>query len=93
MFLEIVTPEASIVTAEINSVTVPGVDGRFQVLKNHASIISLLVQGTVTFSGAPNITQGFEDRFVKDEKSGKWELEINGGTIEVNNDKIIILAD
>lgn len=92
MFLEIVTPEASIVTAEINSVTVPGINGRFQILKGHASVVSLLEKGLVTFSGSPTIATGFEDRFTKD-KDGKWEFEINGGTIEHKNDKAIILAD
>lgn len=92
MFLEIVTPEASVVTAEINSVTVPGIDGSFQVLKNHASLISLLVEGVVSFNGAPTFTEGFEDRFTKD-KDGDWLFDINGGTIELKNNKIIILAD
>lgn len=92
MFLEIVTPEASIVTAEINSVTVPGVDGKFQMLKNHASILSLLEQGTVSFEGTPKITAGFENRFFQDKK-GNWSIEISGGTVEVNDNKIIVLAD
>lgn len=92
MFLEIVTPEASIVTAEVNSITVPGINGRFQMLRNHASVVSLLEKGTVTFSGSPTITEGFEDRFTKDE-DGKWVFEIKGGTLEHKNDKAIILAD
>lgn len=92
MFLEIVTPEASIVSAEINSVTVPGMEGSFQVLKNHASLVSLLVEGAVVFNGAPTITKGFEDRFTKN-KDGDWVFDIHGGTIELKDDKIIILAD
>lgn len=92
MFLEIVTPEASIVTAEINSVSVPGIDGSFQVLKDHASLVSLLVEGKVTFNGAPTIAKGFEEKFTKD-KNGDWSFDISGGTIELKNNKIIILAD
>lgn len=92
MFLEIVTPEASIVTAEINSVSVPGIDGSFQVLKDHASLVSLLVEGKVTFNGAPTIAKGFEEKFIKD-KNGDWSFDISGGTIELKNNKIIILAD
>lgn len=92
MFLEIVTPEASVVTAEINSVTVPGKEGSFQVLKNHASLVSLLVEGAVVFNGAPTISEGFEDRFTKN-KDGDWSFDIHGGTVELKNDKIIILAD
>ena len=40
MYLEIVTPEASLVSGEVESVTVPGVNGEFQMLNNHASIVS-----------------------------------------------------
>lgn len=92
MFLEIVTPEASIVKAEINSVTLPGIEGRFQVLKNHASLVSLLVEGAVVFNGAPTIAVGFEDRFTKN-KDGDWVFDIKGGTVELKNDRIIVLAD
>lgn len=92
MFLEIVTPEASILTAEINSVTVPGIKGSFQMLKNHASLVSLLIEGVVVFNGAPTITEGFEDRFTKN-KDGDWLFDIKGGTIELKNNRIIILAD
>ena len=41
MFLEIVTPEASIFQGEVESVIVPGVVGEFQMLENHAPIVSL----------------------------------------------------
>lgn len=92
MYLEIVTPEASIVSGEVESVTVPGVEGPFQMLNNHAAIVSLLNAGQVKFVGTPVIAEGFEDKFTK-EKSGKWVLEINGGTVEMNDNKIIVLAD
>jgi F-type H+-transporting ATPase subunit epsilon len=92
MYLEIVTPEASIVSGEVESVTVPGVEGPFQMLNNHAAIVSLLNAGQVKFAGTPAITEGFEDKFTK-EKNGKWVLEINGGTVEMNDNKIIVLAD
>ena len=92
MYLEIVTPEASIVSGEVESVTVPGVEGPFQMLKNHATIVSLLQSGKVKFHGNPSIAKGFEKKFTK-EDSGKWVLEINGGTVECNDNKIIVLAD
>ena len=47
MYLEIVTPEASLVSGEVESVTVPGVQGPFQMLNNHAPIVSLLDAGKV----------------------------------------------
>jgi len=92
MYLEIVTPEASLVSGEVESVTVPGVDGEFQMLSNHAAIVSSLQKGNITFIGAPTITEGFEDKFTKD-KDGKWSLAINSGTLEMKDNKAIILAD
>ena len=92
MFLEIVTPEAVIFNSDVDSVLVPGVNGKFQMLKNHAAIVSLLVGGSVVIKGSNvQIDKEFESKFTisKDE----YSLEINSGTIEMKDDKIIILAD
>ncbi|TVZ52435.1 FoF1 ATP synthase subunit delta/epsilon [Dokdonia sp. Hel_I_53] len=91
MHLEIVTPEASLVSGEVTSVTVPGVDGEFQMLNNHAAIVSLLEKGTVRFEGNPAIAKGFENKFTK--VDGQWSLAIASGTVEMNNNKVIVLAD
>ena len=74
MYLEIVTPEASLVSGEVESVTVPGVEGEFQMLNNHAAIVSLLGAGKVKFEGTPTIAEGFEDKFTKED--GKWVLKL-----------------
>ena len=92
MYLEIVTPEASLVCGEVESVTVPGVNGEFQMLNNHASIVSSLQKGKVKFRGTPNFQEGFEDKFSKDNE-GNWILEISSGTIEMKDNKVIVLAD
>lgn len=92
MYLEIVTPEASLVSGEVESVTVPGVDGEFQMLNNHAAIVSSLQNGTIKFKGQPSFTEGFEDKFTKD-NDGRWSIEISSGTIEMKDNKAIILAD
>ena len=92
MHLEIVTPEASLVSGEVSSVTVPGMDGEFQMLNNHAAIVSLLVEGKVKFDGTPSIAEGYESKFVK-EGDGKWSLAITSGTVEMSNNKVIVLAD
>ena len=92
MHLEIVTPEASLVSGEVESVTVPGVNGPFQMLNNHAAIVSLLQEGKVMFRGNPTIAEGFENKFTKD-SDGRWILEINSGTVEMNDNKVIVLAD
>ena len=47
MYLEIVTPEATIFKGEVNSVSVPGVNGDFEMLNNHAAIVSILKKGFV----------------------------------------------
>ena len=45
MYLEIVSPEATLFSGEVTSVTVPSINGEFQMLANHAPIVSLLQEG------------------------------------------------
>ena len=78
MKIEIITPDRKIYTGEIRSVRVPGRKGSFQVLKDHAPIISTLDAGPVIIAD----DQGTEVRF-----------EITGGVIEVRRNRIILLAD
>jgi len=92
MFLEIVTPEASIFQGDVDSVIVPGVDGEFQMLDNHASIVSLLQEGVVKISGSFTIEEAFQDKFSKGDNNSS-ELTIKSGTIELKNNKLIILVD
>ena len=91
MYLEIVTPEASLVSGEVESVTVPGMDGEFQMLNNHAAIVSLLVEGEVRFKGSPTIAEGHQNKLTQ--KEGRWTMQINGGTVECSENKVIVLAD
>ncbi len=78
MKIEIITPDKKIFAGEIKSVRVPGKKGSFQVLKDHAPIISTLDSGPV--------------RMV-DQEDKEIIYEITGGVIEVKANKIIILAD
>ena len=41
MYLEIVSPEATLFSGEVDSIYVPGVNGDFEMLNNHAAIVSL----------------------------------------------------
>jgi len=91
MYLEIVNPEASLVSGDVESVTVPGVDGEFQMLNNHAPIVSVLQAGKVKFKGNPTIAEGFQKKFSKE--GDKWVLHITGGTVECNNNRVMVLAD
>ena len=78
LYLEIITPSKIGYKGNITAVTVPGTKGNFQVLYNHAPIISSLEIGTVKI----------------EEKGGESALfATSGGTIEVSNNKIIILAE
>ncbi|MDA9184459.1 hypothetical protein N9O25_02570, partial [Flavobacteriaceae bacterium] len=45
MYLEIISPEATLFAGEIESLTLPGMDGSFQLLENHAAIVSTLEAG------------------------------------------------
>ncbi|UGU14189.1 F0F1 ATP synthase subunit epsilon [Sinomicrobium kalidii] len=92
MYLEIVSPEATLFSGEITSVTVPGVNGEFQMLNDHAPIVSLLGKGNVKIYGDVNIAEEFQDKFSKGEKN-ETLLPINSGTIEMKGNKVIVLAD
>lgn len=91
MYLEIVSPEASLVRGDVESVTVPGVDGEFQMLNNHAAIVSLLGEGKVKFKGSATISEGHEQKFTQED--GKWVLKITSGTVEMRDNKVIVLVD
>lgn len=93
MHLEIVSPEATLFSGEATSVTVPGTDGTFQVLNNHAAIVSLLEKGTVKFTTSSALTEDFAAKFNKGKDSGEWTIDITSGTIEVKENKAIVLVD
>ena len=78
MNIEIITPDRKVYSGDIRSVRVPGRLGSFQVLKDHAPIISTLDAGPV---------------MIVDEQGGEVRFEITGGVIEVKKNKIILLAD
>lgn len=77
MFLEIVTPTNKVYGGEASIVTFPGVDGSFQVLNDHAALISTLAKGTVIYKN----------------RTGEHKVEITGGVVEVLNNQIVLLAD
>ena len=77
MQLEIITPDKKIYSGEVTSVIVPGTVGQFELLKDHAPIISTLQNGKVK---------------VKD-KEGVKTFDIKGGVVENLKNKIVILAE
>ncbi|WP_342647198.1 ATP synthase F1 subunit epsilon [Mucilaginibacter sp. CSA2-8R] len=52
MTLEILTPDKKVYEGQVTSVTVPGTMGSFEILNNHAPIISTLEDGKLTVRGA-----------------------------------------
>ena len=78
MFLEIITPEKNLYTGEVTSIILPGIDGQFGILENHAPIISILIKGVIT------ITEN-------NEKIKKFEID--GGVIEMKNNHTTILVE
>tara|TARA_Y100000996_G_scaffold399975_1_gene369522 strand:- start:3583 stop:3858 length:276 start_codon:yes stop_codon:yes gene_type:complete len=91
MYLEIISPEATLFKGEVDSVSVPGLNGYFQVLNNHAPIVSSLKKGKVEIKGDIQIDKEFEKIFEKSE--GKTILKIDSGTIEMRNNRVIVLSD
>jgi F-type H+-transporting ATPase subunit epsilon len=75
--LEIITPEKRLFDGTVKLVQVPGTKGSFEVLKNHAPIISTLTQGVIK---------------VITDKDQQQLIEINSGIIEVKANIITILA-
>jgi F-type H+-transporting ATPase subunit epsilon len=78
MRIEIITPDRKIYEGDIKSVRVPGQKGSFQVLKDHAPIVSTLENGPV---------------ILVDHSGNEIRYQIHGGVIEVKMNKIILLAE
>jgi F-type H+-transporting ATPase subunit epsilon len=93
MILEIVSPEATLFKGEVTSVSLPGVNGSFQILNNHAPIVSILKQGTVKIA-APSFSFNKEvaEKFTR-VNDQNYTLDIASGTIEMKDNKVIVLAD
>jgi len=77
MHLEILTPEKKIFEGNVTIVTFPGADGSFQVMDNHAPLISLLKDGVVEYKS----------------KDTAQSVNITGGVVEVLKNKVVLLAD
>jgi F-type H+-transporting ATPase subunit epsilon len=93
MYLEIVTPEAILFSAEVDSLLVPGDNGEFQMLNNHAPVVSNLKEGVVSIQASNfKVDEKWKHKFTKTE-DGKINFSINSGTLELSDNKAIILAD
>jgi len=78
MQLSVVTPEKELFNGEISLIQLPGIDGSFEILKNHAPIISSLSQGQIK---------------VTDKEKKDHFFDIAGGVIECSQNKVIVLVE
>jgi F-type H+-transporting ATPase subunit epsilon len=76
--LEIVTPKGTIYDGEAKQVTLPGSEGEFGVLPEHATLVSLLNTGVITIE-------------LPDSK--KIDVAINSGYVKVNESKVTCIVD
>lgn len=92
MYLEIISPEATLFTGEVESLTLPGSKGSFQLLENHAPIVSTLQAGEVIIKGNISLSEAVKDQFESPSK-GVTSFKISSGTVEMRSNKIILLSD
>ena len=76
--LEIIAPDQQLYSGEVDLVQVPGSKGSFEILRNHAPIISTLDPGSIK---------------IVDQKGATTFFDVDGGVIEAKNNKIIVLAE
>lgn len=75
--LKIVSPEKIVYKGDVESVLVPGTKGSFEILNDHAPIISSLSEGTVEYST----------------KEGKKQFNIHGGFVEVKKNEVSLCVE
>lgn len=78
MYLEIITPDKKIFEGEVKLIQLPGSKGAFEMLKNHAPIISTLEKGLIK---------------IKDKNNAEQLFEVDGGVVENKGNKIIVLVE
>ena len=78
MLLEIITPDKCIYSGKIKLIKLPGSKGAFEILENHAPIISSLDKGTIK---------------IIEENGQELFFEVDGGVAENKDNKIIVLAE
>src|SRR6266568_9168472 len=75
--LDVVTPERRVLSEAVNAVTVPGRGGEMQILPGHAALISELQTGVLSYN----------------EDGTTFQLHVSGGFVEVNGDRVSVLAE
>jgi F-type H+-transporting ATPase subunit epsilon len=81
MFIEVITPDEKIFEGEAQSATFPGSDGSFQILNDHAALVSALGKGDMKIIK------------IVEKKTEEVHIAIDGGVVEVLNNKVLVLAE
>lgn len=76
MILKIISAEDILFEGEVNSVSLPGKMGEFTVLRNHASLISVLVPGKIRYKAATDTNEG--------------EISVSGGLADIDRNVISV---
>ncbi len=79
MQLEILTPEHKVYSGKVHGIQLPGVEGSFEILENHAPMIAALGKGKM--------------KVLKDKNNNTETYEISGGFIEMLNNKASVLIE
>ena len=91
MQLEIVTPDKKVFQGEVSEASFPGASGAFQVLNNHAPIVSTLINGKVKIQG--NIKLDDFNKLILIQEGNDTFFEIQSGALEMRDNKVILLTD
>ena len=94
MILEVLTPDEVLFSGTVSQVILPGLDGSFGILDNHAPLISALNKGDVKVDQNTEENKNFKARLNQEFKNeNQFSFPINGGVVEVNDNKILVLAE
>jgi F-type H+-transporting ATPase subunit epsilon len=97
MILEVITPDEVLYKGNVSQVILPGLDGSFGILNSHAPLISALSKGSIRID--QNVSENndkkiYNGKLNADHKEDKqFDFEINGGVVEVIDNKILVLAE
>lgn len=78
MLVEIITPDKTVFSGELELLQLPGIDGSFEILNRHAPMVSILKKGEIKMIN---------------HKKQEEIMKINGGVVEVSENKVKILAE
>lgn len=94
MNIKILTPEQVVFEGEVDSVLLPGKNGEFHIMKNHAGIVSSLSGGKVKVF-TKSLEGSFSKNFTQEIEKGEtvYAFPIKSGVIEFNHNKGIILCE